>query len=61
MNIKKIMSMRNSFLELGARVFIVTKNHSRYEVTYDTTYFNNKIWDKEWEIRAEDVERIELA
>ena len=53
--------MSNSFMDLGAKVSIVTKNHSRYEVTYDTICFNGKIWNSEWKIYVEDVERIELA
>ena len=61
MNIQKIMAMRNSFMDLGAKVSIVIKNHSRYEVTPDTICFNGKIWNSKWKINVEDVERIELA
>lgn len=59
--ILKIMSLRNSLLDADVSIFIVTKDHQTYEITFNTTYFNNKIWDEEWQINAEDVEYFEMA
>lgn len=49
-----------SFLDLGLSVFIYIKDEP-YELTYDTTCFRKKIWNKEWEISISDVERFEIA
>lgn len=59
--ILKIMSHKNSLLDADVSIFIVTKDYHTYEVTFNTTLFNNKIWDEEWGINAEDVEHFILA
>lgn len=61
--LKKVFSSKDSLLDSGLSIFIVTKHHRLmpYEVTYNTTYFNGKIFDEHWQIDIKDVEYFEIA
>ena len=57
--LEKIFSLFDS----GFSVFIVTKqNHLMpYEITYKTTYSDEKVFDEGWQINIEDIEHFEIA
>lgn len=61
--ILKILSHKDSMLDAGVSTFIVTKQNRLmpYEVTYNTTVFNDKILDETWQIYFEDIEYFEIA
>lgn len=61
--IEKVFSHRDSLLNSGLSMFIVTKqNHlTPHEVTYNTVYSDGKIFDEFWLIHIEDIECFEIA
>jgi hypothetical protein len=61
--IEKIFSSKDSLLDSGLSIFIVTKHHRLmpYEVTYNTVYSDEKIFDEFWQIDIKDVECFEIV